>query len=213
MDQFKGLVVSMLMTTRRRLAVVFNPLDVVWHFFYYRIGNIRASWKGVRLGPGARVSPYAEIDGVAFIGRATIGRQVSLGQGSYINSGEITAGKIGRWCSLGYDVLIGPTEHDLLTISTSPNFPDNRRLEEGPNREHLPPPVIEDDVWIGARAIVLRGVRIGSGAVVAAGAVVVNDVKPCIIVGGVPARPLAERFASPETSDYSRGLLNQIGKN
>lgn len=50
------------------------------------------------------------------------------------------------------------------------------------------------DVWIGARAIVLEGVRIGDGAVVAAGAVVTHDVAPYTIVGGVPARAIRKRF-------------------
>ena len=56
------------------------------------------------------------------------------------------------------------------------------------------PPEIGNDVWIGSRAIVLQRVRIGHGAVVAAGAVVTQDVAPYTIVGGVPARILRKRF-------------------
>lgn len=52
------------------------------------------------------------------------------------------------------------------------------------------PIVIEDDVWIGAGAVILPGVTIGRGAVVAAGAVVTQSVDPLTVVGGVPARPL-----------------------
>jgi len=52
------------------------------------------------------------------------------------------------------------------------------------------PIVIEDDVWLGAGAILLPGVTVGRGAIVAAGAVVTEDVAPLAIVGGVPARPL-----------------------
>jgi acetyltransferase-like isoleucine patch superfamily enzyme len=50
------------------------------------------------------------------------------------------------------------------------------------------PVVIEDDVWLGARVTVLKGVHIGRGAVVAAGAVVTRDVPPYTLVGGVPAK-------------------------
>jgi len=57
--------------------------------------------------------------------------------------------------------------------------------------------VIEDDAWLGASAIILPGVRIGRGAVVAAGAVVNRDVPAYAIVGGVPARTLAQREVAP----------------
>lgn len=52
--------------------------------------------------------------------------------------------------------------------------------------------VVEDDVWIGAGAVVLPGVRVGRGAIVAAGAVVTRDVEPMTVVAGVPARPIRQ---------------------
>mgnify|MGYP006290995603 FL=1 len=52
--------------------------------------------------------------------------------------------------------------------------------------------VIEDDVWIGAQAVITDGVHVGKGAVVAAGAVVTKDVAPHTVVGGVPARTLRD---------------------
>jgi galactoside O-acetyltransferase len=54
--------------------------------------------------------------------------------------------------------------------------------------------VIEDDVWIGSNAVILRNVRLGHGCVVAAGAVVTKDVDPFSVVGGVPARKISERI-------------------
>lgn len=57
----------------------------------------------------------------------------------------------------------------------------------------LAPTVIGDDVWIGANAVVLAGVRVASGTVVAAGAVVASDTEAWSIVGGVPARAIGER--------------------
>jgi acetyltransferase-like isoleucine patch superfamily enzyme len=74
------------------------------------------------------------------------------------------------------------------------------------------PVVIEDDAWLGAHAVILPGVRVGRGAVVAAGAVVTKDVPARMIVAGVPARPMRRRAASPhEATDfpYSRRPARQ----
>ena len=66
---------------------------------------------------------------------------------------------------------------------------------------------IDDDVWVGCNVTILKGVRIGRGAVVAAGAVVTKDVDPFTIVGGVPARKIANRFKSiQETIFHDRTL-------
>ena len=59
--------------------------------------------------------------------------------------------------------------------------------------------VVEDDVWVGCGAIILKGVRIGRGSVVAAGALVNRDVLPYNIVGGVPAKVIGVRFRDLET--------------
>lgn len=58
--------------------------------------------------------------------------------------------------------------------------------------------IVEDDVWIGARAIVLKGVRIGMGAIVGAGSIVTKDVPPMTIVGGNPATVIRDRFQDQE---------------
>jgi len=60
-----------------------------------------------------------------------------------------------------------------------------------PGRVSEKPVVIEDDVWIGCRSIILKGVRIGRGAVIAAGSVVTKDIPAGAIAGGVPARVLS----------------------
>ena len=64
-------------------------------------------------------------------------------------------------------------------------------------------------MWIGARALVRAGVRIGKGAVVAMGAVVVSDVAPYAIVGGVPAKKIRSRFTSPEQISKHDLMLEQ----
>ena len=54
--------------------------------------------------------------------------------------------------------------------------------------------IIEDDIWVGSRAVILKGVRIGRGSIIAAGAIVNKDVPPYTIVAGVPAKVVHRRF-------------------
>lgn len=168
-------------------CLVTNPAGVLQRWLYYFVGALRASYHGVRLGSGARVSPRADIKEAYFIGEAIIGSDVRMGEGSYINSGRIFSAEVGRWCSLGYGVQIGPTEHDPDGL-LSPSLALSKGLKASSVERQLGRPEIGDGVWIGANVIVLRGTRIGHGAVVAAGAVVVSDVPPRELWGGVPAR-------------------------
>ena len=71
--------------------------------------------------------------------------------------------------------------------------------------------VIEDDVWVGANAIILKGVRVGEGAIISAGAVVTKNVEPYTIVGGVPAKKLKMRF-SPDEIVRHRKILYRDSK-
>lgn len=86
--------------------------------------------------------------------------------------------------SIGANVSVSP-EVMILTASHDMHHPDFTLVDH--------PVVVEDYVWIGSRATVLPGVRIGRGAVVAAGSVVTRDVEPLTVVAGVPARPVGER--------------------
>jgi acetyltransferase-like isoleucine patch superfamily enzyme len=113
------------------------------------------------------------------------GATIRVGDGTYLNRGaEIVAAQsvsIGRDCKIARDVIIMDTDQHEL--------PGQGLL--------VAPVVIEDRVWIGARAIVLKGVTIGHDAIVAAGAVVTRDVAPRTIVAGVPAKPVASTSSQP----------------
>jgi maltose O-acetyltransferase len=111
------------------------------------------------------------------------GRKLFLGSRNVINFGCLLDGR--RYTvRIGNDVSIGP-EASILTLGHDPQSAD--MADRGGNV------VIEDRVWIGYRAIILPGVKIGEGAVVAAGAVLTCDVEPFTIVAGVPARKVGER--------------------
>lgn len=164
-------------------------------------GWIRASMHGVKLGKGASVGLKSHIRGVAFLGNVEVNDGVSIGSGTYVNSGLLQSGEIGDFCSIAYGVLIGPTEHKLDYWTMSPF--EALRAGEPPHATTLvrPPPRIGNGVWIGAHAIVLRGVVIGDGAVIAAGAVVTSDVPAQEVWGGVPARFIKKREIHLSTSD------------
>ncbi|HYX37547.1 MAG TPA: acyltransferase [Oligoflexus sp.] len=111
-------------------------------------------------------------------GRMRIGADCMINNGCVFNaSGSI---QIGDRCRFGYGVLIF----------------DSDLHEENPQLRHIrpePAPVtIEDDVWIGSRAIILAGIRIGQGSIVGAGSIVTRDVPPNTVVAGNPARILRE---------------------
>jgi acetyltransferase-like isoleucine patch superfamily enzyme len=114
-------------------------------------------------------------------------KKIEIGNQVYINRGAVFfAGDI----ALGNCVVLGP---DVKLIALNHNFDDPSKpiLFQGVKAGKI---IIEDDVWIGANAIVLPNVKIGKGSIVAAGAVVSKDVEPYSIVGGVPAKLIKKRF-------------------
>ena len=115
--------------------------------------------------------------------------------------------KIGKFCSIacGAKFLFNAANHAMGSLSTYP-FPiffEEWGLHTEPEAiagawDNKGDIVIGNDVWIGYEAAVLAGVTIGDGAIVAARAVVTRDVPPYAIVGGVPAKPIRQRFSNPD---------------
>ena len=131
---------------------------------------------------------------------------VSMGAWSYTRSPLEQSARIGRYCSVGKDIIILGMDHPLDRLSTHLfTFKDDWLRKIGKDFDAMPeaqpghepyrgPVIIENDVWISQRCSIRPGVRIGTGAVVAAGAVVSKDVPPYAIVGGVPAKIIRYRF-------------------
>jgi len=166
-----------------------------------------ASWQGVRLGRGAVISLGADVAEASYLGQVQVARGVRVGFGSYINSGLIDSGHIGCWCAIGYNVQIGPWEHDTQQASVSPVFMKRFCPAAKPEADQPAPPQIGNDVWIGSGVIVLRGVRIGDGAVVAAGSVVTCDIAAYTVVGGIPARFIKHRFSEQAQREQAQMAL------
>ena len=132
--------------------------------------------KGInaRIEPGAIIRDRVSIgDNAVIMMGAVINIGAVIGEGTMIDMGTILGGRatVGKHCHIGAGtVLAGVVEPASAT-----------------------PVIIEDDVMIGANAVVLEGVRVGKGAVVAAGAVCVEDVPAGAVVAGVPARVIKQR--------------------
>ena len=114
------------------------------------------------------------------------GRQISIGDRSMIGEGSIISSADA--VIIGDDVLMAPQVH-IYTTNHGTALGQPMRMQP----HEFAPVKIGNDVWIGARAIILPGVTIGDGAVIAAGAVVTKDVPSLAIVGGVPARVIKRR--------------------
>lgn len=109
-------------------------------------------------------------------------KNVQIGEGTIIGDHAILDGRakliIGNHVAMASRVMIFNSQHDV---------------EAEDFKTVVKPVEINDYVFVGPRAIVLPGVKIGRGAVVAAGAVVTKDVEPMTVVGGVPAKPIRKR--------------------
>ena len=141
------------------------------------------------------------VDNTFYIGgRADIANDFRAGGYSYVGRGTCICARvrIGRYVLIAHDVSIQGGDHRYDVSGTPICFS---------GRPEMPETVIEDDVWIGHRAIIVAGVRVGRGAVVGAGAVVTKDVAPYAIVGGVPARKIGERFPDPRDRECHDAML------
>lgn len=130
----------------------------------------------------------------------SIFENVHIGRHSYMNGGMIRARvSIGRYCSIGRNVVLAAGDHPLDALTTHPVAWKARAPLKRPrdSRRSLRPSVTEigHDVWIGDNVVVQAGVRISTGAAIGSNAVVTRDVPPYTIVGGVPARPIRKRFS------------------
>ena len=158
-----------------------NIFGIIYHWIFKnnKIFSLHTHYNSLsgyhtRIQSGSHIDKHSEIGSYTYIGHHCF----------------ITKAKIGHYCSIANNVSIGQGEHNLNKISTSSIFYENpfADLTSGDC-------IIENDVWIGVDAIILRGVKLSTGSVVAANAVVTSDVPPYAVVAGVPARIIKYRFS------------------
>lgn len=165
-----------------RSTAVYAMLRLARNVVRARMSGVTKVHPTASLHPTSRVSRDLEMNVYGFVGR-----ECQIGPGV----------SIGRYSMLAPRVAIVGADHVIDVVGTPMQFsgrPPQSRT------------VIEDDVWVGASAIIMRGVTIGEGAVVAAGAVVTKDVPSYEIWAGVPARRIAARFSAEEQEQHHRAL-------
>ena len=129
--------------------------------------------------------------------------EVTFDDYSYImEDGSVWCATIGKFANIASSVRINATNHPTwrptlhhFTYRASDYWPDADMDQEFFQWRRDSRVVIGHDVWIGHGATILPGVKIGDGAAIGAGAVVSKDVEPYMIVGGVAAKPIKERFS------------------
>ncbi|MBK5230346.1 MAG: acyltransferase [Thermoleophilia bacterium] len=132
---------------------------------------------------------------IHFYGDVKIGDRCYFNRGCYLVAHEKL--QIGDGCIFGQRVSIHDQDHRMAPVETPPG-------ERGYDSS---PVIVEDNVWVGAGATILRGVHIGRGAVVAAGSIVTKDVPAYTLVGGVPAKAIKRIEDAPEPSAAATGPI------
>ena len=168
----------------------------------------------------SKLGKKVTIRNVYFCGENAVFSNTSLsncyiGMCSYVSRNcKLTNVKIGNFCSIADNVNTCNGQHPTTGfVTTFPSFYyntssqigysfhqgsplyDTSRRPEGEKKYEI---VVGSDVWIGSHALLMPGIRIGDGAVIAAGSVVTKDVLPFSIVGGVPAKVIKMRFTDAQ---------------
>lgn len=175
-----GIGIRSLLRRHLRIATWLHAVRMVNFYGYAHVEQRRR----LTAGPGLRMSPSVSLRNSE---RISLGAGVHVGERSCLWAGN-TAGRI----SLGDKVLLAP---EVYITASNYGTDWGTAIMDQPTREA--DVIIGAEAWLGVRSVVLAGVRIGAGAVVAAAAVVTSDVPSGAIVGGVPARVIGWRQGCP----------------
>ena len=150
---------------------------------------LHACPNGIEIGDGTLVMHHAELHVYNFRDLPHAG--IRIGRDSLIGEFNVIRGQGG--VTIGDRVYFAPLAQ-VLAVNHVYDDPSRPFVEQGITAQGI---VVEDDVWVGAGAIITDGVRVGQGAVIGAGAVVTEDVPPHTVVAGVPARVVRDLLEGP----------------
>ena len=173
------------------INIIFLLRSVFFSFFSKNIGMFSIAINS-KINKTAKVYKFVTL------------RNVFIDDMSYVaNFARISNCKIGKFTSIAPSVVIGLGMHPAGWVSTHPAFYSLKRQSmltyvKTQNFLESKPINIGSDVWIGHSVLILDGVSIGDGAIVAAGSFVISDIPPYAIYGGVPAKLIRYRFQSSE---------------
>lgn len=137
-----------------------------------------------------------------------VGHDVYVGR----NSSIICDGYIGNYVMISDLVgLIGKRDHNILEIGVPIRY--SKWIGESAYVGEKLKIHIEDDVWIGFGSILLSGIKIGRGAVIGAGSLVLHDVEPYSVVAGQPAKEISKRFSTPNQINEHELKIKDFIKN
>jgi len=159
------------------IVKIFNKVSRLYYFYK---NNINVSWKSI-VSPNVFLSPNTDIDDYCrFIAKPCI----NIGENFYANTACYISGEV----DIGDDVMFAP---NVLVYSRGHGMKKGvlMRMQPKTNKKIT----IGNDVWVGANAVILPGVNICDGAVIAAGSVVNKDVPKYAVVAGVPAAVIKYR--------------------
>ena len=199
--------------------------SAVYRAFVFPFKKLREELGGkCVLKQGAYFNKGTRLCGRNYLGRNTYLTHVELGFGSYVSEqGRLMDTRVGKYCSIGPHVYCAFGLHPAHgVLSTHPafystlaaegftyaertTFKEERFADEASGMKVI----IGNDVWIGARVTLTEGIRIGDGAIVAAGALVLTDIEPYAIYAGVPARKISDRLTLEQQKKIQKRKLDK----
>ncbi|WP_445432632.1 CatB-related O-acetyltransferase [Chryseobacterium indoltheticum] len=166
--------------------------------------NLRQIYRIIKMSIYRKIYGLKNVSKTFYMsGKSKISKDFEAGDYSFVaeNCTIYSQVKIGKFTMLAPEVKIIGEDHNF-------HFPDKPIIFSG--RPEQTKTEIGSDVWIGSRSIIMKGVKIGDGCIVAANSVVTKDIPPYCIVAGIPAKLIRKRFNEDEILIHKKMLTSTI---